>query len=233
MRIGLISDIHANLAALEAVLNALGRLNPDRLYCLGDLVGYGPFPNECVELVRDHCDVAVRGNHDSGVIGETPLRHFNEHGAKAVEWTRSQLAPENLQYLNTLPMTHEEKLMTLVHSSPLKPEKWTYILDWKAAKKCFRAFDTPLCFIGHTHVPAIISEDSPIDELRKGTRYLVNVGSVGQPRDGNPRAAFCFLDTDQWTCEIHRVEYDVDRTAGAIINAGLPGFLANRLSAGI
>jgi putative phosphoesterase len=233
MRIAVISDIHSNLEALRSVLSAVDQLHPDTVYCLGDIVGYGPYPNECIDLVRTRCSAVVMGNHDSGVLGATPLRHFNQYGRAAVEWTTERVTPQNLAYLNHLSMTQEIGDMTLAHASPLKPEQWNYVVSWPEAKKTFKAFRTTVCCIGHTHVPMIVSEDSGINTFRRNSRFLVNVGSVGQPRDGNPRASFCLLDTESWTCEIHRVEYNIEKTAQAILGAGLPEFLARRLSQGI
>lgn len=233
MRIAIISDIHSNLEALRSILVAVDQLHPDVMYCLGDVVGYGPYPNECVDLVRDRCSVVVMGNHDSGVLGITPLRHFNQYGRAAVEWTMERITPENLTYLKQLPMAHIAGDITLAHASPLKPDEWNYVVAWPDVKKNFKAFKTTLCCIGHTHVPVIASEESGINVFRKDCRYLINVGSVGQPRDGNPRASFCFLDTKAWTCDILRVPYAIEKTAQAILDAGLPEFLARRLYQGI
>ena len=233
MRVAIISDIHSNLEALQSVLFAIDDLRPDSIYCLGDIVGYGPYPNECVALVRERCAASVKGNHDSGVLGETPLAYFNQYGRRAVEWTKDRITSGNLAYLERLPLTQVIDDITLAHASPMKPEQWNYVFAWPEAKKAFRAFATTLCFIGHTHVPVMVGEDSKINIFRKNCRHLINVGSVGQPRDGNPRASFCMLDTESWTCELLRVEYNIERTAQAILDAHLPEFLARRLFQGI
>ena len=233
MRVAIISDIHSNLEALERTLEKIHELEPDRIYCLGDIVGYGPYPNECVTLVREQCTAVVQGNHDSGVIGTTPLEDFNSYGRKAIEWTRERITRAHRQYLESLPLTLKETNLTLVHASPNKPNEWMYVVTWPQAKEAFAAFKSRLCFIGHTHRPLIVGEDQSVDAFQKTGRFLINVGSVGQPRDGMKEASFGFLDTRAWTLEIIRVPYDIDRTAEAILKAGLPEYLARRLYLGI
>jgi putative phosphoesterase len=232
MRLAIISDIHANLPALNRVLTFLDATKVDEIYCLGDIVGYGPFPNECVDLVRERCAAAVMGNHDSGLIGKTPLEHFNKEGQKALRWTEKHMTTQRLNYLRHLPIIIVQHGLTLVHASPSHPTDWTYVLTMDEAQQAFRSFSTQLCFIGHTHVPIIIGEDLSIDAFRAGGRFLINVGSVGQPRDRNPKASFGLLDTDTWSYRLFRLEYDVQQTAGAIVNEGLPKFLAKRLLSG-
>lgn len=233
MRVAIISDIHANLPALESTLAYIEDTNVDAIHCLGDIVGYGPFPNECVDLVRARCKHVVKGNHDSGLAGETSIQDFNQYGRKAIEWTADVITPENLEYLRSLPYSVVENGYTLVHSSPVQPEEWTYVLSRQDAELSFDAFTTDLCFIGHTHVPLIVGEDLSVNKFRKGLRYLINVGSIGQPRDGNPQAAFGLLNTEGPNYELIRVPYDVERTAKAIDDAGLPAFLAHRLFQGM
>jgi predicted phosphodiesterase len=233
MRTAIISDIHANLAALERVLETAETLGVDQIHCLGDIVGYGPFPNECVELVRTHCTLVVKGNHDSGATGETPMDHFNDYGKNAIRWTRKHLSPANVEYLRSLPLIETQDATTLVHSSPVQPEEWQYVVTWADAHDCFTAFPTPLCFIGHTHVPVLVSDDGQINVYRPGHRHLMNVGSVGQPRDANPRASFGLHDPDRQQLEIIRITYDVEVTAKAILEARMPDYLAQRLFVGI
>jgi predicted phosphodiesterase len=233
MRTAIISDIHANLPALEAVLKNIGEQQADRIFCLGDIVGYGPFPNECVELVRKHCVYAVRGNHDSGLTGETSIEHFNRYGQEALRWTRDVVTPQNLDYLRALPLLHTEGDITIVHASPMNPGEWTYVLTMREAIESFEAFDTLLCFIGHTHLPVIVGEDLTINLFKPGMRHLINVGSVGQPRDGNPASAYGILDEKEQRFTLCRVEYDVKKTSRAIRSAGLPSYLAKRLARGI
>jgi len=233
MRVAILSDIHSNIEALNAALVAMDHGGVAEILCLGDIVGYGPFPNECIDLIRTRCQTVVKGNHDSGVLGETPLSHFNEYGREAIEWTKKQVTQENLRYLKSLPLLNVRGDATLVHASPWKPEQWNYVTIWTEAKKNFKAFKTTLCLIGHTHVPMVIGEDFGINTFSKGKRFLINVGSVGQPRDGNPQASFGLLDTEAWTFDINRVTYDIEKTARAIKDAGLPSFLADRLFIGV
>ena len=233
MRVAIISDIHSNLPALTSTLNAIDALGVDGILCLGDIVGYGPFPNECVELVRSRCLEVVKGNHDCGVTNETPISAFNEHGKDAIRWTQGHITNENLEYIRSLNLISQFDSCTIVHASPSNPGFWTYVVTWQEAHECFESFSTELCFIGHTHVPIVIGEDSIIGSFRKGVRSLINVGSVGQPRDGNPKASFGFLDTDEWTYGAIRVEYEVEKTAQQIRKVGLPSYLAKRLAKGI
>ena len=233
MRIAIISDIHGNLPALEAVLKEVSELKADVCYCLGDTVGYGPFPDECLDLVRDRCKIVLKGNHDSGLIGETSLDDFNQHGLKAILWSQQRVRKDNWDYIRSLPYSAVDNGLTLAHSSPHRPNAWTYILTLRAAQENFAAFTTELCFIGHTHVPVIIGEDSSINKFRKDCRFIINVGSVGQPRDGNPEAAFGVYDTDLRSYSLVRVPYDIERMEKAIREAELPEFLARRLSQGV
>jgi diadenosine tetraphosphatase ApaH/serine/threonine PP2A family protein phosphatase len=239
MRIALLSDIHGNLPALHAVLARISTLSVDTIASLGDAVGYGPFPNECVALVRERCAVAVKGNHDAGVLGETPLEDFNRLGRDAIEWTAEVLTVENRAFLSALPLLDVLDVITLVHASPANPPAWTYIITMASAREAFTAFTTPVCCIGHTHVPVVIGEDfsvnvfrNPAEPGKEPCRFLINVGSVGQPRDGSPDACFGLLDTALWTYEAVRVPYDIEATASAIKAARLPEQLARRLFRG-
>jgi predicted phosphodiesterase len=233
MRIGIFSDVHANLPALEAVLKALSEAHVDVMYCLGDTVGYGPFPNECVDLVRQHCAVVLKGNHDSGLIGETPIEDFNQYGLAAIQWSQGHVTDERKEYLRSLPLMDVRDSITLAHASPLQPGEWMYVLTLRSAKENFTAFSTELCFIGHTHVPVIINENLTVDAERKPGRSIINVGSVGQPRDGNPDAAYAVFDTQTGEYKFHRISYDIKKTASAIKKAGLPDYLAKRLYQGV
>jgi diadenosine tetraphosphatase ApaH/serine/threonine PP2A family protein phosphatase len=233
MRIAIISDIHSNLPALEAVMNRIRELGAERVYCLGDTIGYGPYPNECVDIVREQCAVVLKGNHDSGLVGETSLEDFNNLGYKALLWTREHIRAENTAYLAALPLTSVDNDLTLVHASPSRPASWQYVFTLRAAQQGFPEFSSRLCFIGHTHVPVIIGEDATVNRYRDVGRFLINVGSVGQPRDGVADAAFGMFDAASASYVLHRVPYDIEKTAQAIKEAGLPEFLALRLSRGI
>lgn len=214
-------------------------LGPDAVVCLGDIVGYGPFPNECIALVRERCARVVKGNHDAGAVGETPVADFNRLGRAAIEWTAGVLTDDHVRYLASLPLVDALDAATLVHASPALPAAWTYIITLAGAREAFRAFSTPVCCIGHTHVPVVIGEDLSVNMFRdpaapgkEPCRFLINAGSVGQPRDGSPEAACGILDTGAWTYESHRVPYDIERTADAMKAARLPEQLALRLFRG-
>ncbi|MCZ6776435.1 MAG: metallophosphoesterase family protein [Ignavibacteria bacterium] len=229
MRLAILSDIHANLSALTSVLAFLDTNEVDEIYCLGDVVGYGPFPNECADLVIKRCTATVMGNHESGLLGKTPLDQFNKPGQKALRWTEKQITTQHLTYLSSLPLVTVEHGLTFVHASPSRPAEWTYVLTLTEVQESFYAFSTQICFIGHTHIPIVVGEDLSIDAFRQGSRFLINVGSVGQPRDGNPKTSFGLLDTEAWSYRLIRLQYDVHETANAIIKRGLPKVLARRL----
>jgi diadenosine tetraphosphatase ApaH/serine/threonine PP2A family protein phosphatase len=233
MRIAILSDIHSNLASLEKALLIIDSLDVERIICLGDIVGYGPFPNACIDLVRNHCDVVVMGNHDAGVAGNILLNNFNKVGKKVIEWTTKQLTDINLDFLKTLPLRIDDQMMTFVHASPDNPSEWNYITSVDDARIAFRAFSTRLCFFGHTHIPTVVGEDLSINHFGNDLRYLINVGSVGQPRDGNPNPCIGILDTEQRSYQLRRYEYDVALTADRIVQAGLPVILAKRLMLGV
>ena len=240
MRIGIISDIHSNLEALRSVLADLKEKSVDRLVCLGDVVGYGPQPNACVELVQDFADDAVLGNHDAGAIGKTPVQQFNPYARIAIQWTREVLTPENYRFLSELPMMVILDDGTFVHASPGHPEEWEYLTECHGAKPEFDAFRTHLCFIGHSHVPvAFCREKNRVWRVRdqqlliqEEIRYIINAGSVGQPRDGDPRACYGIYDTRTAQFEYFRVPYDITRTQMEMREAGLPDFLIRRLAVG-
>jgi predicted phosphodiesterase len=233
MRIAIISDIHSNLPALMRALSIIDEENIDQIYCLGDIVGYGGSPNECVELVRTRVSHCVLGNHDAAAVDITRAKFFSRPGRVAVEWTNTVLTPENAAYLKKLPYRLDLDPCTLSHANPSAPELWDYILTLQQAEEQFKAFATPFCFIGHTHVPVLLCEDMRTFTLKRDLRYLINVGSVGQPRDGNPHLSFGILDTEAWTYRNVRAEYDLRGAAEAILKNGLPGVLANRLFKGM
>lgn len=239
MRVLLLSDIHANLPALEAVLGAAGAV--DALWCLGDVVGYGPHPNECVELLRARGHVGTAGNHDWAALGKLDLAEFNPAAREAARWTAAQLKPFAREYLLKRPLMLEEDGYTLAHGSPRDPIR-EYLLSTSAARACFPLFGTPACFIGHSHVPLLFwdragevggrrlaEEKLVLEELG---RVIYNPGSVGQPRDGDPRASFALLDTERGEIELRRLAYDLQRTQEDIRAAGLPPVLADRLALG-
>ena len=245
MRLGIVSDIHSNHPALEAVLAACDERGVDAVWCLGDVVGYGAHPDECAAEVSRRCELSLVGNHDLAVLGELEVSAFSPAAAAAVEWTRANSAPATIEYLRGLEPADESREVGLYHASPRDPV-WEYVLYMDQAADCIRVQSGRVSLIGHSHVALFFHapDGGDPDSLRgshaeAGTRlelgsgrWLLNPGSVGQPRDGDPRAAWLELDTDAWTATYHRVEYDVDGAAEAIENAGLPPQLARRLYVG-
>lgn len=233
MRIAIISDIHSNLQALTRALELVDELGVDEIYCLGDIVGYGANPNECVELVRERVTTCVMGNHDLAVVDPAQAEFLDINGRAAAEWTSRVLAEDHRKFLAELPLMVCTDLATFVHSSPGEPSSWRRIDTLDAAAPEFQRFDTPLCFTGHTHVPFVCGEDLTTTEVKRGMKFLISVGSVGQPRDGDARLSFGLFDVGRWEYRNVRVEYDVERSAEVIRRAGLPAALADRLARGI
>jgi diadenosine tetraphosphatase ApaH/serine/threonine PP2A family protein phosphatase len=215
------------------VLAEIEHRHIEDVVCLGDIVGYGPWPNECVRLIRDSCSIVVQGNHDSGATNGTPEEYFNLRAVLALRWTRSVLIPDNHSYLAGLPLTAWRGNATFVHATPHDPGAWRYLYSLSHTTSQFAAFRTRVCFIGHTHEPLVFGEEGLVERVEKTGRYIINVGSVGQPRDANPHAAFGVFDEESGEYELVRVPYPVDQTADAILAAGLPGALANRLFNGV
>ena len=240
MRYAILSDIHGNLEALRAVLTDAAD-HSDALLCLGDVVGYGADPIACVELIGERAAQVVAGNHEHGVAGLLDLRWFNDYARAAAEWTRETLSPTHRDYLAARPLTAEVNDATLVHASPLRPDEWDYLVTADDGYQAFGAFATRLCFVGHSHTPGAWSQGSSgrdyekggVDvTLESGRRYIVNVGSVGQPRDRDPRASYAVWDVDARRVTIRRVAYDVATARRKIVDARLPKFLADRLAIG-
>ena len=246
MRLAILSDIHANLVALQAVLEEVDKLQPDALWCLGDILGYGPEPQACADLIRERAEVCLAGNHDLAVAGEISLDDFNEIAWRAAEWQIFQLREETLEWVRQLPAMRVYEDITLAHGSPRAPV-WEYITSDSLASDNADFFTTQLCLVGHSHLAvgwelkelllwtratAFMAEpDQPV-LLEEDARWLLNPGSVGQPRDGDPRASFALLNTDAHTWTWHRVEYDIDAVAQALTEAGLPTILGRRLYEG-
>ncbi len=218
-----ISDIHSNLHALKVVLEDIDTRDIDRLICLGDLVGYGAFPNEVCDLVTERTEIILAGNHDHAAVDLINIDTFNVHARNASVWTSRALTPENRKYLRSRPFTHVENDMLFVHSSVKEPGNWNYIFNDYDAESNMKATEHELAFCGHTHIPK--------DHQTKHGR-MINVGSVGQPRDGNPEAAYTLFDTSSKERTLIRLEYDVDAAGQAIEEVGLPSFLAERLTMG-
>jgi diadenosine tetraphosphatase ApaH/serine/threonine PP2A family protein phosphatase len=235
MRVAIISDIHSNLEALQKAFEIIDEKNVDQVICLGDLVGYGANPNECVDLTRKRTRCVLLGNHDQAAFDLSQTEHFNRHARTAAYWTNQTLTQENLEYLKGLPFQHVIDDLTFVHASPKDPDQWEYIFSAHEAKINFESFQTRICFVGHTHTPGIFPEDPRMQKskITRESRYIVNVGSVGQPRDGNWKLSLGLFDTSDWTYELIRSEYDVQAASAKIVAADLPRFLADRLLVGI
>ena len=242
MRYGLFSDIHGNQEAFETVLDALKDERIDTFWCLGDVVGYGANPNECLELVWGLTTDVIAGNHDFAAVGKVDLTCFNRNAAEAALWTMQNLTRDGRHYLSNLPFERKQDHVLAVHATPSEPQKWGYILSLPQAELEFHALpdDVSVCFVGHTHDPVIFCDhDGKCGEvpgnqcqMKADCRYIINVGSVGQPRDGDPRAAYCVYDSDNAQVEIKRIIYDVETAQKKIRRAGLPDFLATRLAFG-
>ena len=234
MRIAIISDIHSNLEALTKAFEIIDTKNVDEIVCLGDIVGYGANPNECVELIKKRVKYVVIGNHDYAVaVDPNELLYFSAHARESDLWTRDVLTKENLDFLKSLPFTISFKDLLFVHSSPAQPREWEYIFTEVQAKVQFPYFKEKICFIGHSHLPGVFPETGSYNgKLDRNTRYIINVGSVGQPRDGDWRLCFGIFDTNTWTYEEIRAEYDVEKASNKIIQNGLPKVLAKRIVVG-
>lgn len=240
MRVAVLSDIHSNLAALEAVLEELGSV--DAIWVLGDIVGYGPDPDAVVAKLRDLEVIAVRGNHDAAALGQLDASSFNDDARRAVEWTATTITSVTRDWLDALPERREVEGFTLVHGSPRDP-LWEYVLSPGIAQRALGSFTTTHCLVGHTHVPLVFREDG--DEMAiiwredgetlelDDRRAIVNPGGVGQPRDGDPRACAMTLDTESRTATWRRIPYPIERTQERMREEGLPDRLVNRLAHGL
>ncbi|WP_173473270.1 metallophosphoesterase [Fibrobacter succinogenes] len=241
MLYGICSDIHSNATAFKAVLESMRDNGVERKVCLGDIVGYGVDTDECVDLVRENMDFCLIGNHDSVAVKNESSEGFNPYAKQAIEWTQKHLSKESVAYIRSLPYIHEENDICFVHASPLSPADWVYVTDLEDALNAFDHFSERYCFVGHTHSPVIIASrplaiPKILDEyeyvIANTERLLVNVGSVGQPRDRDPRACWCLLDTETKCVRLIRVEYDIRETQSRMKKQGLPSFLIDRLSVG-
>ncbi len=233
MKYAIISDIHSNLEALQKALSIIDEKKVDEIICLGDVVGYGANPNECVDLVRSRCSLTVLGNHDAAALDTLLAHDFNAIARKAVVWTAEHLTEESKAFLLSLPMVEHKEDILFVHSSPDAPEAWDYIIDSDDAASAILHFDEQICFIGHTHVPGIYSRRGRAKSIDRDEQYIVNVGSIGQPRDGNPKLAFGIFNSTTWEYELIRSEYDIQKAAEKIYAAKLPEELGNRLMYGM
>lgn len=238
----LISDIHGNLEALQAVLKYIQfhEKDIDKIICLGDIVGYGADPGECISITREISDIILAGNHDFAVCGLTSIEDFNAYATEAVLWSRKNLNEEEINFLKGLPLTHQEKIADFAHSSLHRPDSWRYIFGKTDTFIDFQIMEKKILFVGHTHVPVVFENagvevkrvDSPELSLNSDKKYIINPGSVGQPRDRNPKASFAIFDSEKSSLKTIRIEYDIKKSQRKILEAGLPEILATRLDKG-
>ena len=242
MKFAIIADIHGNLEAFQTVLEDIKQQKCTHYACLGDVVGYNANPKECLEIVRAMNIPCVKGNHDEYCSTESPLDGFNPAAAEAVFWTRKQLSPDEQAWLRELKYKRMVTTFTIVHATLDEPERWGYVFEPLHAAPSFTYQNTPVCFFGHTHVPRAFIRDNANNTVRGGTyskfkveagkKYFVNVGAIGQPRDGNPKAAYVVYDVEEGTIELRRLDYDIPTAQRKILEAGLPPRLAERLAFG-
>jgi diadenosine tetraphosphatase ApaH/serine/threonine PP2A family protein phosphatase len=239
MRYILISDIHGNLEALQAVLDFVHRLEPYQLYCLGDVVGYGADPKQCLTTLQDESNLILAGNHDLAVAGVITSESFNRMASEVVQWTRRALDEEHIEALSSLPLVYIDGDYLFTHASPITPLEFPYIKTLEEVAEVFSSIGQRFCFVGHTHLPVLVAKNERTGALeirrenrvmiKNGYKYFVNAGSTGQPRDSNPDACVVVLDEENETIEFLRVPYDISSCQNKIISEGLPTYLAERL----
>jgi predicted phosphodiesterase len=232
MKIAIISDIHSNLEALNKTFEIIDKRNIDQVVCLGDIIGYGANPNECLSLIRNRTKHILLGNHEDAIINQDHIIHFTPNAKAATLWTSNKLTEENRGFINSLPLSLKMEELLFVHSSPFELSEWHYIISGTDRELNFKYFSEPICFFGHTHTPGVYGENGDDCELERQKKFLINVGSVGQPRDHDPRLSFGIFDTELWRYENIRSEYDVETASGKILATGLPSQLAERLLIG-
>jgi predicted phosphodiesterase len=239
MKYAILADIHGNLEALQVVLEDCKAQGVTHYACLGDVVGYNANPKECLDIIRGMGMPVVKGNHDEYCSTDTALDGFNAHAAEAVEWTRQQLSDEDRQWLRDLKYLRLVANFTIVHATLDVPQRWGYVFDKLAAAASFTYQNTSVCFFGHTHVPVAFIRDTVVRggtyskfKVEPGRKYFVNVGSIGQSRDGVAKATYVIYDMNEGTIELRRLDYDMPTTQRKIIEAGLPARLAERLALG-
>jgi predicted phosphodiesterase len=243
MKIGVISDIHANLEGLEAVLKSLETDRVDKIVCLGDIVGYGGSPQECCEIIMSVCDICVIGNHDAAITGKMDYSYYYDAAHYVLDWTKSHINDTCMDYLSKLPYSVEIEGITICHGSPIEPQNFEYIFSIEQARSLIPYFNklNQVTLIGHSHLFKTFGFiEGEVNDvlaqkfgLRKNYKYVISSGSVGQPRDYDSRAGYGIYDTDMRTFEIKRVEYDIEKAASKIVSAGLPSAFAKRLYMGL
>ncbi len=241
MKLAFFSDVHANWEALTAVLNDFSRQKVDQCFFLGDAVGYGADPNPCIEAICKSTEVRLMGNHDYAALGQIETLQFNQYARLSIEWTKQVLTSESIQKLSGFKVQETVADFHLVHATPKEPLQWEYLLDLDDAEENFNFFETKICLIGHSHTPLIVRKykeehaslypDNRVT-LEPDWRYIINIGSVGQPRDGNPKACYLLYDADSAEARLVRVAYDVSAAQGKMKALNLPEYLIERISAG-
>ena len=241
MRFGFFSDVHSNLEASKATIGDFEREKLDKIFFLGDAVGYGPDPNECVDLIQKIALKSIMGNHDFAALDLMEANWFNQYAKEAIQWTKSKLSEKNIKFLSEYAMDHRVDIFHLVHSTPKEPQNWDYIFSLDEAEENFSFFNHRVCLIGHSHRPFIIKKfeqrhcflvNGTEVEIEEGFKYLINIGSVGQPRDGDNRACYLIYDDQTKKAKLKRVSYDIKKTQTKMKKAKLPQFLIDRLSFG-
>lgn len=241
MRFGIFSDVHANLEALQTVLKALRAEGVSHFVCCGDAVGYGPDPRACIQVLRELRCPIVAGNHEYGLVGRTPLDQFNRAARETILWTRRQLNADERLFLEELPLSERLEPLFVVHATPSNPVAWEYMFTVREADEEMRGVSSAVCVVGHTHYPFVVEKaphqpsrlvQDPVFRIDPASRYVINAGSTGQPRDGDPRACCLLLDLNKGEGRFLRLEYDIRSVQQKIAAAGLPEFLAVRLASG-
>lgn len=239
MKYALISDVHGNLEALTTAFKEIEEIGVDKILCLGDAIGYGANPEECAIIIKEKCDVCLMGNHEAAVVGNLDISYFTPYAKDAALWTRNNISEATLSWASELPLMSEMDGFTMIHGSLYEPEMFNYVQTIADAEYNFNILETDLLFLGHSHQPLAFFNTEPMTytlgpeiELDNADKVIVNIGSVGQPRDENPQSCFAVYDTEANTVDLHRMDYDHQKTAGKIIAAGLPEALAMRLSIG-
>lgn len=241
MRYGIFSDVHSNSQALDAVIEAFKLERIDRYFCVGDVVGYGANPKECIEKVKALALISVAGNHDWASVDLFSADYFNPAAKEAVFWTKRNLDDNSRYFLESLKLVYKNEDLILVHGTLENPQDFNYLVDDSSAWSTFRLMETEICFVGHSHIAGIFFKDKDgwiyyrqggSIEIKAENKYIVNVGSVGQPRDRNPDAAYCIYDSEKKEIQLKRIKYDIQAARKKIIEAGLPRFLGDRLTIG-
>jgi predicted phosphodiesterase len=241
MRLGIFSDVHGNVEALDTVLRELEKEEVNLTICLGDLVGYGPDPNQCIKKVMNASDIVLAGNHDHAAVNLLSTEHFNEQARIAIEWTSQVLTNKSKNILSNLPMMETIDQILIVHATPEEPEQWHYIFTVEDAYRNLINMSVPICLVGHSHAPMafiqneekkILLQNATEVDIQPNRKYIINVGSVGQPRDGDPRAAYGILDMEKNMFHLKRLAYPINKVQEKMVKKGLPAPLIERLTAG-